>query len=249
MCSIIAFIVFGLFLGTNAYPLERIVGGGNVSIEDFPYQLSVRLHDSHICGGALIAAGYGLSAAHCFKTTALYSVRAGSDFKDSGGTITNITKIYVHPERSFYDYDIAILVFQNPLTFSSTIQPVKLPTNNVILAPGIRGTISGFGDTYNLQNKGSKVLRAAQVSVIDSEWCENQYQAFQISVTEMVFCAGAEMGKITDSCHGDSGGPFVIDNVLYGLVSYGLDCGEPQYPGVYTNVAALREFIWLNTGI
>ncbi|CAG9768008.1 unnamed protein product [Ceutorhynchus assimilis] len=209
-----------------------------------------RLADRHICGAALIAARYGLSAAHCFKEIALYSVRAGSDFKDSGGNITNISNIYVHPERSIYNYDIAILVFQNPLNLSSTIQPVKLPTNNDILAPGIRGTVSGFGDIYYGQTKGSKLLKAAQMSVIDSEWCKNQYKEYEMPFTEIQFCAGGDnMANITDSCHGDSGGPFVTGNILHGIVAYGLECGDPKHPGVYTNVAALRDFIWLNTGI
>ncbi|CAG9768007.1 unnamed protein product [Ceutorhynchus assimilis] len=230
----------------------RIVGGEFVKIEDFPYQLSVRVRNRHLCGGALIAARYGLSAAHCFIEIALYSVRAGSDLKETGGTMTNISTIYIHPKRTSpydHDYDIAILVFEYPLTFSLKIQPVKLPRNNDYPKPGINGTVSGFGDTYHSQEQGSKLLKAAQVSVTDFESCENQYQMCQ-SLTEMVFCAGSDnMDNSADSCHGNSGGPFVIDNVLYGIVSQGKKCDMPEYPGVYTNVAELRDFIWLNTGV
>ena len=44
----------------------------------------------------------------------------------------------------------------------------------------------------------------------------------------------------TDSCYGDSGGPFVCHGVLTGIVSWGLEC---TYPGVYTNI---REYVnWI----
>lgn len=47
-------------------PDGRIVGGDLVSIEDYPYQVSVQLLGSHYCGGAIISDRYILSAAHCF---------------------------------------------------------------------------------------------------------------------------------------------------------------------------------------
>jgi trypsin len=48
---------------------------------------------------------------------------------------------------------------------------------------------------------------------------------------------------------GDSGGPLTKDGQLVGIVSWGLGCGEVGYPGVYTNVASVREWIRDQTGI
>ncbi|CAG9768010.1 unnamed protein product [Ceutorhynchus assimilis] len=146
------------------------------------------------------------------------SVRAGSDLSDSGGTITNIS--------NQFGYDIAILVFQNPITFSSTIQPVKLSTNNDILAPGMRGTVSGFGQ-ISFSGPLSKLLKATQVTVKDFEWCKNQYhdemfKHYQIPFTEMVFCAGGDMDNITDSCEVD------FQFVLFENVSINFDLREIQ---------------------
>ncbi|KQK81801.1 hypothetical protein AAES_77607 [Amazona aestiva] len=52
----------------------------------------------------------------------------------------------------------------------------------------------------------------------------------------------------TDSCKGDSGGPLVCfdaENVAYvwGVVSWGENCGEAGHPGVYTKIASYYDWI------
>jgi secreted trypsin-like serine protease len=45
---------------------------------------------------------------------------------------------------------------------------------------------------------------------------------------------------------GDSGGPLVANNRLVGIVSWGEGCGLPQFPGVYTKVSEVRNWIAAN---
>jgi secreted trypsin-like serine protease len=56
-----------------------------------------------------------------------------------------------------------------------------------------------------------------------------------------------------DTCQGDSGGPlmaFVNDRwVLAGITSFGFECAQSGYPGVYTRVSAFVSFIQANTNI
>ncbi len=57
---------------------------------------------------------------------------------------------------------------------------------------------------------------------------------------------------LIDTCQGDSGGPlmmFTSDNVWQevGITSTGYGCALPDYPGVYTRVAAYQT--WINDTI
>lgn len=65
-------------------------------------------------------------------------------------------------------------------------------------------------------------------------------------------CSGTDDGSI-DACKGDSGGPLVckdVNNVTYvwGVVSWGENCGRPEYPGVYTKVASYFDWISHHVG-
>lgn len=56
-----------------------------------------------------------------------------------------------------------------------------------------------------------------------------------------------------DACSGDSGGPVrrLSDGKLVGLVSFGPGtlCADPNYPGVYTRIASVRKWIYVNAKI
>ena len=48
---------------------------------------------------------------------------------------------------------------------------------------------------------------------------------------------------------GDSGGPLVVDGEQVGVVSWGRRCGDPKYPGIYTEVAAYIDWISKNAAV
>lgn len=72
---------------------------------------------------------------------------------------------------------------------------------------------------------------------------------------EQQLCAGSRDDRPRDTCSGDSGSPALDANgVQIGIVSYGGGpghitkgpgrfCGDPSYPGIYTRVLALSDWI------
>jgi len=64
-------------------------------------------------------------------------------------------------------------------------------------------------------------------------------------------CAGGVAGK--DSCFGDGVGPMTrsvnSNEILYGVVSWGLSLCAIGYPGVYTAVSMYRDWIEDNSGL
>jgi secreted trypsin-like serine protease len=50
---------------------------------------------------------------------------------------------------------------------------------------------------------------------------------------------------------GDSGGPLVDtkSGLQVGIVSFGRGCARPGYPGVYTNISNVRDWIKETAGV
>lgn len=86
-------------------------------------------------------------------------------------------------------------------------------------------------------------VSAVKVEIVDRETCEKSYKPLDEFINDNMFCAGDGHG---DSCGGDSGGPGVVDNTLFGVVSKGKSCNTTKYPGVYTNVSKYYDWILNN---
>ena len=59
------FLLFFYSLFESIFAHNRIVGGTEASIEEFPYQVSIQRLNHHICGGSILSQDWILTAAHC----------------------------------------------------------------------------------------------------------------------------------------------------------------------------------------
>ena len=129
--------------------------------------------------------------------------------------------------------------------FRTGVQPITLTNSEPI--PGQNAVVTGWGtlasDTYDLPLQ----LQVVNVPIVSREECNTAYEEYD-GITENMICA-AVLGGGKDACQGDSGGPLVVDGNLAGIVSWGVGCAEPQYPGVYSNVATLKSFVTNETGV
>ncbi|RZC38576.1 Trypsin domain containing protein [Asbolus verrucosus] len=230
-----------LLLPSAVRPASRIVGGAVAAIADHPYQLSLRLHGVHVCGAAILSEKIAVTAAHCLKVPGPYSIKAGSGHLQDGGVVAHVEQAIVHPhfDRATNDFDICLLFLATGLVYSDKIKPVKLPKEGELVREGMVGQVAGWGTVSTAADYHSEDLRAVELPVWNDLRCR---RAYLYGITERMFCAGLPNGG-KDSCKGDSGGAFVVHGTLYGIVSFGLDCAQPGFPGIYANVPVLRSFI------
>ncbi|XP_031625873.1 trypsin-1-like isoform X3 [Contarinia nasturtii] len=222
----------------------------------------------------LLLANHGFSRQHIVLTGPL-SVRVGSTNLNSGGTIISVKRIHQHEEYNArtLNNDFSLLELAESLTYTDQIQPIALAAANTIIKDGTMAMVSGWGATHT--NESNEVLRAAFVPIVNRSQCRRAYGG---GITFRMICAGYEAGK-KDSCQvrynkkmnlpsvstnvlfilnkfkGDSGGPLTYQNVrkgereLIGVVSFGNGCAKAQYPGVYSRVPAVRQWIKNKSGI
>ncbi|KAJ8932944.1 hypothetical protein NQ314_014323 [Rhamnusium bicolor] len=229
----------------------RIVGGDDANIEDYPYQLSLLYHGSHMCGASIIGEKWALTAGHCTNKLAAedLSIRAGSSILQSGGQLVNVTKIYQHPSFNpdTIDYDISLLELAESIILTKSASVISLVDANIKIAPGTETIITGWGKEHESDNFIPNQLQVVEVPLVSNEICAEMYGGW--GITDRMICAGyvGEGGK--DACQGDSGGPLVVNGKLAGIVSWGYGCADPEFPGVYSNISSMRDFVTEISGI
>lgn len=143
--------------------------------------------------------------------------------------------------KETFDNDIALVHLKNEVLFNDFMKPACLPTKSSSFPPQKMCTVTGFG-TLREGGPQTTVLMKADVPIVANDKCSNNYGP----ISDLKLCAGYDQGRI-DACQGDSGGPLVCSQngkaFLAGVVSYGIGCARPGYPGVYANVKSFIDWI------
>jgi len=234
----------------------RIVGGSEVTPFSLPWQVAFVNRGSNAgsrCGGILIGDRHVLTAAHCTRSGGTYDVIVGehSVTSSSDGTRHSVCSVIDHPNysSSTNQYDIAIARLDTPVEIGPRAVPACLPPTSFggDFLDDKDMTVSGWG---RLTSGGATptALHSVVVPGISNDACNNAYSAINPITSDMI-CAGRVPGGGVDSCQGDSGGPltYTADGRTYavGVVSWGVGCAHPDYPGVYCRVTEVLD--WINS--
>lgn len=236
--------------GKTPAPLKRILPTESPNATTWPWMVALLKDDGiHYCGGVLISKKHVLTAAHCvapFKVNRI-TVRVGEydleKDRETRHTDHRIVAVYIHEQfdNSTYENDIAILKLQRNSIANSYTWPICLPPESETFERKMV-VVTGWGTLY-YGGPPSDILMQVQVPVWVQKLCSEK---FSQPILETHLCAGAyEGGK--DSCQGDSGGPlmYYVDGhwMTVGIVSWGIRCGQPQSPGIYTRVNKYLDWI------
>ena len=235
---------------------DRIVGGSEATIVQFPWQVSLRMtrRQSHYCGGSLLNTRFVVTAGHCVKDQKAENINivlGSSTLKSLSANAKTIPVKRIHLHENYnpinLNDDIALIELDNSVAEAKDlrfpfIRGVCMPHKDEEFTG--KSTVSGWGRTSEVTYGSIDHLRAVDVEIITDEDCRKDYGSSKIY--DSMLCAGyAEGGR--DACQGDSGGPLVklVDNraVLIGVVSWGYGCARPGNPGVYTQVSRYIDWI------
>ena len=257
------------------YNRGKITGGSSARHGSYPWMAMLYRHpctqNCLFCGGSILDNKYVITAAHCIvdNRNRSFIVRVGAHQVQSNVgpewwcTVKNVA---VHPsyDHASYDYDVALiqlgqcnstLGIANEIVMSPYIRPICLPNpsssaDQHMYAVGESGTGAGWGKrkaTPSVSGNFAKVLRHVELPISNKQKCQAHFSPQNWIVTTRMFCAIAN-GE--DTCHGDSGGPFMAQQnpthnprfVLLGIISWGdARCGTGY--GVYTKVISIMPWI------
>jgi len=236
-------------------PGFRIVNGVEAIPHEFPFMAVLLNRNRQFCGGSLIDQKHILTAAHCVAHMSKYDVqnlrvRLGDHniHQDSDSTHTEkrVKRVIRHKgfSSSTLWNDVAILTMEDDVEFTPNIQPICLAEGSSSYVDNIV-TVAGWG-TLKEGGKQPSVLMKVDVKVWTNERCKTSYGSNAPGgITSHMMCAS---DTNRDSCSGDSGGPLFTCPwggrcTQIGIVSWGIGCAKPQYPGVYTRVTQMLEWI------
>ncbi len=221
----------------------------------------------HRCGGSLIAKNVILGSADCaYNNTgfymgdeiiAKYYAELNKYFlfqENKNMEMHKICEIIVHPKFDWNTYDFSFALYKlcedSELAANGTIIPIKLnkdenlPTEHEVL------TATGWGSTRSDVRSPSDELMMVNVNYINNTECTTEPFNYTVGeITDSMMCAGALVGGGRDTCGGDGGGPIIVqgnkwnNHLLVGITSWGYGCALPEYPGVYSRVSYVIDWI------
>ncbi|NXX41543.1 CFAI factor, partial [Tricholaema leucomelas] len=233
---------------------KRIVGGEAARKGEFPWQVAIKDISKEgttvYCGGVYIGGCWVLTAAHCVSAKRVHQylvwVAMLHTIKQDEETDTfRLKQIIVHQNYnpSTYENDIALLELRSSVKGQCYLEhtiPACIPWSEYMFKTGHTCKVSGWG--RDKANAHQHILKWGNVNLFQN--CSELYPGRFLN---KMACAGTYDGSV-DSCKGDSGGPLVCfdaEKVAYvwGIVSWGENCGDAGHPGVYTQVASYYDWI------
>jgi len=237
-------LVFALALVAFTQALaKKIVGGVDAARGRYPYIVGMTNSQNGrpFCGATLITPTLVYTAAHC--PTPAWVFIGCLNWSDNCERIRT-TGSSQHPNFRqspvpFFDARIV------RLSSAAESQVIPYVADSSWSGLGeVPVTVIGWGTIYS-GGPQSADLQEVVVDTTTNEFCDDAYQQGRLSISDDMLCAGRP-GK--DACQGDSGGPIMMTcgnnaDILVGVVSWGIGCADPDYPGVYGRVSEFESFL------
>jgi secreted trypsin-like serine protease len=251
--------ILAVLVGSGAS--EAIIGGRPAQVGAFASVAEIfDLKGSEIdqCTGTVVAPTLILTAGHCAENMRTGVPNRASGYRvmtaDSDGgsgerQVSTVSGVIVYQDfrRRIDDDDAALLVLSTP----TAAPAIKLAggSGEDELHPGSTATIAGWGETHYGQRRPTEALRWATTVVQGGRWCNRSAPPFYV---HSEICTIDPPSYATGACHGDSGGPLLVqagggELVQIGIAIHGYARCSTRLPSVFTRVEPIAR--WVDTWI
>lgn len=133
---------------------DRIYGGREASVGQFPYQATLQYGPDHRCGASIISDRFVLTAAHCMVHTnpSFYDLKVGGHGKhQNDGVIYELKQWIVHERFNItethttisFGNDIALIETVARIVFNEKVSSIAVQGN--FIAGSVHALASGWG--------------------------------------------------------------------------------------------------------
>lgn len=206
----------------------------------------------YLCSGVLISANHVLTTVNCvfgwvFVNVHVYPYKLRDVFEDAR-EIHRSTEVHYKPEFNLLDHSNDVALVKLPVTLNVAARPyaiAQLPAASSMLMPGHEGKSVGWG-LLNYKDDNAAAFKHEQtMKVISDDICREAYPGWWAneSARQGRICILRNFGA---NCVSDTGSPFYIGDVVYGLQSFGQrEACDSAYPNGIQEVRVHLD--WINS--